>query len=798
MKSTKAISSDLQIPGFPEVVHLKQYDANTRYITIPITDGGSSFTFPDNPVFMIGARLPDGSKVLYDKIINASAPIGVLVSVDPVKWTAQGITGATFTKTASGWSKDGSAVDLDDFGISITKGTPATGSNIVVSSENAVNVLSSGIEIGLAPSLSMIAGNGLIELYIGTNDELISSYCAELQIHEAAADPYSAFTSQSVCTIIAQIQAFVNAELTAHPEWTTTVQDGSIGREKLTQDLVKELDNKANNDGSYDDMTVGNAKQVLGTVGVEDQTPYGFRTAGGTVDIGDRENVKAIVGGTIAWNQQMREMSSTYYIADGSSTVSISDGVATVTPSALYGGIMARSNNLPTNIDGHKMLAVASVLSESMNPIITLNGMSTSPSGFTPSQNWQTIYILINADATKNRMFRVRVNDNSNFSAIYVKNCMAFDLTAMFGSTIADYIYSLEQATVGAGVAWFRKLFPKNYYAYNAGELMSVRTNLHRMVGFNAYNPTTGTAKLVGGNQYQITGAYTALSLDGTTIMPDENGKFTPSASGTLTVTGGNSATTCVHLVWSGYRNGEYEPYEEHEYVLDRTLELRGILRLDANNNLYYDGDTYEADGTVTRMYNVVDLGTLTWSKYSVTQGTLFRSNEIVGAKIITESALQNIICSKYVTVVTGRRAEMTISCSVANKVDIIDSTYADSTAEQFKAAMSGINLVYELATQTTETAEQYQETQVVNDFGTEEYVDYAVEQGLRDVAIPVGSITEYLPNLRDKLQNAPNNPPGSGLWVVQRIDGANVYIPLATALQMINNGEDPTEEVEA
>jgi len=242
MKSTKAISSDLQIPGFPEVVHLKQYDANTRYIKIPVTDGGSSFTLPDNPVFMVGARLPDGSKVLYDKIINASAPIGVLVSVDPVKWTAQGITGATFTKTASGWSKDGSAVDLDDFGISITKGTPATGSNIVVSSENAVSLLSSGIEIGLAPSLSMIAGTGLIELYIGTNDELISSYCAELQIHEAAADPYSAFTSQSVCTIIAQIQAFVQAELTAHPEWTTSVQNKSIGREKLTDELGEKID----------------------------------------------------------------------------------------------------------------------------------------------------------------------------------------------------------------------------------------------------------------------------------------------------------------------------------------------------------------------------------------------------------------------------------------------------------------------------------------------------------------------------------------------------------------------------
>ena len=44
-----------------------------------------------------------------------------------------------------------------------------------------------------------------------------------------------------------------------------------------------------------------------------------------------------------------------------------------------------------------------------------------------------------------------------------------FDLTAMFGSTIADYIYSLEQGSTGAGVALFRQIFYKDYYAYNAG-----------------------------------------------------------------------------------------------------------------------------------------------------------------------------------------------------------------------------------------------------------------------------------------------------------------------------------------
>lgn len=48
------------------------------------------------------------------------------------------------------------------------------------------------------------------------------------------------------------------------------------------------------------------------------------------------------------------------------------------------------------------------------------------------------------------------------------------DLTQLFGSTVADYIYSLEQATAGAGVAYFRNLFPHDYYPYNAGEITTV------------------------------------------------------------------------------------------------------------------------------------------------------------------------------------------------------------------------------------------------------------------------------------------------------------------------------------
>lgn len=57
-------------------------------------------------------------------------------------------------------------------------------------------------------------------------------------------------------------------------------------------------------------------------------------------------------------------------------------------------------------------------------------------------------------------------------------NLMCINLTQMFGSTIADYIYSIRQTT---GVDFFRSLYPDVYYSYNLGtsELVGENTNTY-------------------------------------------------------------------------------------------------------------------------------------------------------------------------------------------------------------------------------------------------------------------------------------------------------------------------------
>ena len=74
---------------------------------------------------------------------------------------------------------------------------------------------------------------------------------------------------------------------------------------------------------------------------------------------------------------------------------------------------------------------------------------------------------------TQNCKYRIYVIEGTTVSNKTFKPTI-IDLTQMFGSTIADYIYSLEQATAGSGVAYFKSLFYKDYYSYNSGEITNV------------------------------------------------------------------------------------------------------------------------------------------------------------------------------------------------------------------------------------------------------------------------------------------------------------------------------------
>lgn len=578
-------------------------------------------------------------------------------------------------------------------------------------------------------------------------------------------------------------QAAVEAGYTGtEPQFEAAMLEVANVSEDVT-DLKSAIATKAEQNGYYTDLTAGSAEQLLSTTYETDTEPYNFRTSGGSADIGTIETDK-IVGGTVAWNQNLMADKNRWGALGGTSLTSSDNTiVATVTGFNYQFGFYLKTSYKFIKT-GHKYLfSVEVTASKSGTILYGSEGQNKTPN-VTAGAKTKLAHVL--SSTGEGTILMYLKNSTDGFSVgetLTVSNYMCFDLTQMFGSTIADYIYSLEQSTTGAGVAWFRKYFPNDYYEYNAGELMSVQAARHEMVGFNAYDSSTGNADVIGGNQYQITGAYTAISLDGETITPDSSGFFTPPANGELTVTGGGN-NTCVHLVWSGYRNGEYKPYVKHTYALDDSLTLRGVPKL-VDGKLEYDGDTYESDGTVTRRYGVVDLGTLNWT-YNPSLNRAY-TNSLASLINGSRGNLYSKTSNGFYSVSSLdilKETEGTYFISSSNVISF--NLNGATSASEFTSAINGVYFIYPLATEITETAAEYTNPQAVDDFGTEAYIDAAVEAGDRDVSIPVGHETQYLTNLRDKLQHLPDlSSSGNGTYVIQQTDSQMTLVPLTTSTEL-------------
>jgi hypothetical protein len=394
-------------------------------------------------------------------------------------------------------------------------------------------------------------------------------------------------------------------------------------------------------------------------------------------------NLNKIIGGTVCWNQLLQKLETGKWSVSGADSYTLSDGVATVHKNSSTGGqisISLGSGYRQTSVSGHKYLFTYTV--QTMNGRFNLTPTSSTADGAagykTFPQRTKTSYIW-NCAVNKSISCVLRGYTGANVTSeidITVEDIQCFDLTQMFGSTIADYIYSLEQAEAGAGATWFESLFTKTWYPFDAGALLSVKTSAH--------------------------------------VMRDENDNIIG------------------------------------DYALDSNLELRGILKLDASNNLYYDGDVYESDGTVTRRYGIVDLGALNWTLNSSYTHKTFYSDYLRNNNLVytTTASVETAICPKYVQLIgnvnastVGNNTTDKIFCIASSgsvgRIAFADDSYSDATA--FKSAMDGVYLVYELATPTTETATSYTQTQTCDPNGTEEFIDG------RTVEMPVGNETQYI-----------------------------------------------------
>ena len=369
-----------------------------------------------------------------------------------------------------------------------------------------------------------------------------------------------------------------------------------------------------------------------------------------------------------------------------------------------------------------------------------------------------------------------------------------FDLTQMFGA-------GNEPSTLDDPRIKWIKDYANEYPEYNIGELISYNGSGIKTVGFNQFDkdnpspvihgyidstsmsimgasnhsiyyipclPNTkycvsrkaistndrfGIADMndtpkVGGtiNDYSIATIYQVVGNDMVlTLTTGANAKYLAIWAHWVNETDGTEAldTLCINFSWSGYRNGEYEPY------WSRTLDLPiSTYFPDGMKSAGSVRDELTKDKAVKRI-GIVDLGTLNWT-YNADSATpyFYTTLSDINGKPNNTNMMSSIYAQKQgFWNIAG--SDMCVG-SGNTYLNISNSTYTDAAA--FKAAMSGVMLYYELAEpiETTITP-PLDLTYKVADFGTEE----SITEGK---STPFIGIIKYSDDFTRGLVNMPKN----------------------------------------
>lgn len=499
------------------------------------------------------------------------------------------------------------------------------------------------------------------------------------------------------------------------------------------------------------------------TAPVYDKTPYLFRK---TPSGSGNSCIEKLNGLTVAYNQLI----SNGNFADISGWLTSN---VTLTANNNIGTAVQASNSSLlyrtglNSVIGHKYLISLSVKLNIASSGFVVYGFGTyaeapifRASESTEWQGFSKIISLQNIDADK-----LYIGDKTQAQTYNIKNVMIIDLTQMFGSTIADYIYSLETAQAGAGVSFFKSLgFDAPYYPYNAGDLMNSIPVAKRVIGKNllnvdkmfnysgAYIINPDKSVTVIDNDYRgeaamptmrlLAGNYTISGLNGAGSTQisyfDDAGQLvaivnSPITSANFTLdktrdiyikTGlyGSFPFTINPQIEYGSTVTAFELYKETIYNLGGDT-LRGILKLDSNNNIYAYGDIKTNGGKIKRKFYIVDLGSLNYEKATSGGVTIFyaglpSTSIYLTPDLLCASKYQGV--SKYWTNLGDK--EISVGVDEPYLIGIRDTDYDNSDTTTFKSSLNGNYLMLPLATPTTEESTPFDNPQEAGT--TEEIID--------------------------------------------------------------------------
>lgn len=214
-----------------------------------------------------------------------------------------------------------------------------------------------------------------------------------------------------------------------------------------------------------------------------DTEPYLMRQTAHTGVVG-KCALEKLVGGSLGWNQLAKELNSTNWVNENGTTASFTEGVATFTSTINNNGIVTQYSL--STFANHKYFLCMDVKSSTAYTGLSFGipgsgqPMIRRTDSIGGDTAWHTIEGIRECTSSDNLKRTYVFRTNGTVENLSVRNVMCLDLTLMLGSTIADYVYNLETATAGSGIAWLSRYIDLGtYHAYDAGSIQSVQATAH-------------------------------------------------------------------------------------------------------------------------------------------------------------------------------------------------------------------------------------------------------------------------------------------------------------------------------
>lgn len=524
---------------------------------------------------------------------------------------------------------------------------------------------------------------------------------------------------------------------------------------------------KADKTGYYEQLSVGVADNLVGRDEATEREFVFSASGGANKSIKDgTARITSIQGNSVVWNQQIDntkwEAQYGEFIVNNGETF-IVNGTPPSDGSEYYLGIKQNHNNLLRPSVNDVILLICDYYPIGTTLLGLNYGGHNQRIEDLKENGWNNISLIFtiksqNATGTLN----IILFGGSKAEELRFKNIKIVNLTKMFGK-------GNEPTTVEE----FEARCPQNVSReYNEGTIINNQTTAIKTTGFNAWDEEWELGVIdANGNEKDTSGNIRAKNytkvISGATYYCkgsncifacyDKNKKFVPynGETGNLAYMNmidvySKTAFTipnnveyvrmwvakdygtiykhniCIHLTHTGYRNGEYKPYESFTRSLPY---VSGGLKSAGNayDEIRYNQTTRKWE--YVKRIGEVDLGTLNWSSVatadSITRWECEVSIGLVGA-LGNEKA--NILCARYLTASATETYYGNIGISTNNNGDVLqicDPNYTDEPT--FKQSLQGVVLYYELAepviTEFDSDTIDFNGDYEVWDFGTEEAI---------------------------------------------------------------------------